>query len=95
MVLIKFYFTGCPSWPSLVQSALLTCKPNDDCTGIHCCAAIDVKVKQIFTKIWIAADRCKSTLSIGFGNWTETIQMDETGFGTEKQADLGDALQIQ
>ncbi len=66
---VRYYFaTDCPSADIPISTDLVGCHLVKHCSDIHCCVAIDIKVKQLFVDAWLTIDPCNFTLSVGLGN---------------------------
>ena len=62
----------CPSTTVPAPTNILTCQTTQYCTGIQCCAAIDIKITKLFLNAWLKIDPCNLELSIGLGAWSYT-----------------------
>ena len=76
------------------SSDTLTCKPLTYCTGIQCCAAIDIKFTTLFLNAWMEIDPCTLELSIGLGRWNDSVLLVASDWSVPKQVEIAETLLI-
>ncbi|XP_072048757.1 uncharacterized protein [Amphiura filiformis] len=86
---------SCPSISLPIPADLLSCHPTLYCTGIACCAAVDIKVTQLFLQTWLAVDPCDFELSVGLGSWMYNKTLLDLDWGIERELVIVDALKIK
>ena len=80
----SLFFIACPSITVPAPSDILTCQTTQYCTGIQCCAAIDIKITKLFLNTWLKIDPCNLELSVGLGAWSDTKILTASDWSVEQ-----------
>ncbi|XP_064646638.1 uncharacterized protein LOC135499666 isoform X2 [Lineus longissimus] len=67
----------------------IKCELTEYCTGIKCCASLDLKIVKRNFKFWAILDPCEFSLSIGFENAHYNRSLTGYTFGTKQTLTIG------
>ncbi|XP_022102001.1 uncharacterized protein LOC110985344 [Acanthaster planci] len=85
----------CPLLRLPPPTNFLTCKIDDRCLGLTCCASLDLIFTQLSTTAWAVLDPCEFQLSVGLGSWSENLTLFEYDWGVDKVFDISDSVRIE
>ncbi|XP_072023446.1 uncharacterized protein, partial [Amphiura filiformis] len=85
----------CPSITLPTPDDLLTCQPIQYCTGIQCCASLEIKVTKLYLDAWLALDPCNFQLSVGLGSWRSTHTITSGDWGVERDVAIRGTLRLR
>ena len=92
-----FYLPKSLGCPVQIPTGLPTvsCRINSQCTSLHCCLNLDLKVTQLSSKAWLEIDPCDFKLSVGMGMWYFNISLFSYEWGKMERFSIGRAINVE
>ncbi|XP_033637389.1 uncharacterized protein LOC117298318 isoform X2 [Asterias rubens] len=87
--------SSCPGVDLEQLPDFLSCSLTESCLGITCCLEMDFKIVTRTVNAWLILDPCNFNLSIGFGNWEQSITLFHYAMGDYREEVINSVLSVR